>query len=38
MVEVDHRFIGDGKPGPITKKIIEEFRKLTKVLGTKVYE
>ncbi|AAM24189.1 MAG: Branched-chain amino acid aminotransferase [Caldanaerobacter subterraneus] len=38
VVEVDHRVIGDGKPGPITKKIIEEFRKLTKVLGTKVYE
>ncbi|MGB9780062.1 MAG: branched-chain-amino-acid transaminase [Caldanaerobacter sp.] len=38
VVEVDHRVIGDGKPGPITKKIIEEFRKLTKILGTKVYE
>ncbi|EMT37983.1 branched-chain amino acid aminotransferase, group I [Thermoanaerobacter thermohydrosulfuricus WC1] len=38
VVEVDHRVIGDGKPGPITKKIIEEFRKLTPVLGTKVYE
>lgn len=37
VVEVDHRVIGNGKPGPITNKIIEEFRKITSVLGTKVY-
>lgn len=37
VVEVDHRVIGNGKPGPVTNKIIEEFRKVTSVLGTKVY-
>ncbi|MGB9678675.1 MAG: branched-chain-amino-acid transaminase [Thermoanaerobacteraceae bacterium] len=37
VVEVDHRVIGDGVPGPITNKIIEEFRKVTSILGTKVY-
>lgn len=36
VVEVDSRIIGDGKPGPVTKRLIEEFRKLTKVRGTKV--
>ncbi|MEW6354739.1 MAG: branched-chain-amino-acid transaminase [Planctomycetota bacterium] len=30
VVKVDGRVIGDGKPGPITKKLLKEFRKLTK--------
>lgn len=34
---VDGRSIGDGKPGPMTKKLIEEFHKLTKVDGTKLH-
>ncbi|NOZ24285.1 MAG: branched-chain-amino-acid transaminase [Planctomycetes bacterium] len=30
VVKVDGRIIGDGKPGPITRKLLKEFRKLTK--------
>jgi branched-chain amino acid aminotransferase len=26
--EVNNRIIGDGKPGPITKRLMEEFMKL----------
>ncbi|RAL26064.1 branched-chain-amino-acid transaminase [Thermoflavimicrobium daqui] len=36
VIEVDSRIIGEGKPGPVTKQIITEFRKQTKVRGTKV--
>jgi len=25
IVEVDHRLVGDGKPGPITKQLTEDF-------------
>jgi len=38
VVEVDGRQIGDGKPGKITKKLINEFRKLTKKQGTPIYK
>jgi len=37
VVEVDGRQISDGKPGKITKKLISEFRKLTKKEGTPIY-
>lgn len=35
VVKVDNRVIGDGKPGPITRRLIEEFRKITTVDGVK---
>ncbi|MFH1655276.1 MAG: branched-chain-amino-acid transaminase, partial [Candidatus Omnitrophota bacterium] len=35
VVKVDGRKIGDGKPGKITKKLTELFRKLTKAEGVK---
>lgn len=35
VIEVDQRIIGDGKPGAMTKRLTEEFRKLTPMLGTK---
>ncbi len=35
VIEVDSRIIGDGKPGPMTKRLIKEFRKMTSVIGTK---
>ncbi|MCM8784987.1 MAG: branched-chain-amino-acid transaminase [Candidatus Omnitrophica bacterium] len=38
VVVVDKRIIGDGKPGKITLKIREEFRLLTEIEGTPVYE
>lgn len=38
VVDVDSRVIGEGKPGPITKRIMEEFRKLRTMRGTKIPE
>lgn len=35
VVKVDRRRIGNGKPGPITLKLSEEFHKLTKIAGTR---
>lgn len=36
VIEVDARTIGSGKPGPITAKILAEFRKKASVEGTKI--
>lgn len=36
-VKLDQRLIGDGKPGPITQRIIARFRELTQTTGTPVY-
>jgi len=36
VVELDKRTIGDGTPGPITKKLIEAYRKLVSVDGVPV--
>ncbi|MFH0815704.1 MAG: branched-chain-amino-acid transaminase [Methanobacteriota archaeon] len=38
VVKIDGRVIGTGKPGPIFKKLLAEFRKLTKVDGYRVYK
>ena len=35
VVEVDGRQIGTGKPGPITRNLLEEFRKLVRVDGVR---
>jgi branched-chain amino acid aminotransferase len=35
VVKVDGRTIGNSKPGVITRKIMQEFKKLTKTAGTK---
>ncbi len=37
IVKIDGRIIGDGKPGRITKKLMEEFRKVTESEGTPIY-
>ena len=37
VVKVDGRVIGTGKPGPVTKKLNEKFRALTKVSGEPIY-
>lgn len=37
VVAVDGRPIGDGRPGPITGRLMDEFRKLTRSEGTPVY-
>jgi branched-chain amino acid aminotransferase len=36
--EVDGRIIGEGKAGPITTHLLQEFRKIVTVDGVKVYE
>jgi branched-chain amino acid aminotransferase len=36
VVKVDSRVIGNGKPGPVTRRLIEEFRKVVKTDGDKV--
>ncbi|PPB03149.1 branched-chain-amino-acid transaminase [Brevibacillus laterosporus] len=36
--EVDARVIRDGKPGPVTKQLLEEFRRYVQEDGVKVYE
>ena len=35
VVKVDHRVIGKGSPGDITKRLLAEFRQLAKVDGVK---
>lgn len=36
-VKLDQRVIGDGKPGPVTQRIIARFRELAQTTGTPVY-
>lgn len=36
-VKLDQRIIGDGKPGPVTQRIIARFRELTQTTGTPIY-
>ena len=36
VVKVDSREIGDGKPGDVTKRLTEEFKKLTRERGVRV--
>jgi branched-chain amino acid aminotransferase len=36
-VQMDRRPIGNGQPGPVTLKLVEEFRGLTRSTGTPIY-
>jgi len=38
VVKVDGRSIGDGKPGPITTRIIARFREMTRETGTPIFD
>jgi len=38
VVEADRRMIGNGKPGPIFKKLLKQFRDITKTDGIPVYD
>jgi branched-chain amino acid aminotransferase len=38
VVEADKRMIGNGKPGPIFKKLLKQFRDITKTDGIPVYD
>ncbi len=36
MTKIDGRIIGDGKPGPVTKKLMAAYKKLTQTTGTPI--
>ena len=38
VVRVDSRVVGDGKPGQITLRLLESFRRLTSSTGTPIFE
>ena len=38
VVKIDGRVIGNGKPGPLTRKLVTEYHALTKVSGQPIYE
>jgi branched-chain amino acid aminotransferase len=37
VVKIDGRVIGTGKPGPVTRRLVEQFRSLTKSSGESIY-
>jgi branched-chain amino acid aminotransferase len=38
VVKIDGRVIGNGKPGPVTEKLVAQYHALTKVSGEPIYE
>jgi len=38
IVKVDGRVIGNGKPGPVTQKLVARYRALTKMSGEPIYD
>src|SRR5437879_4496811 len=38
VVKVDGRVIGNGKPGPVTQKLVARYRALTKMSGEPIYD
>ena len=38
VVKVDGRVIGNGKPGPVTERLVTQYHALTKVSGEPIYE
>jgi branched-chain amino acid aminotransferase len=38
VIKADGRFIGNGKPGPITARIIARFREMTRETGTPIFD
>jgi len=38
VIKIDGRVIGNGKPGPVTRKLVAQYRALTKVSGDPIYE
>jgi len=38
VVKIDGRVIGAGRPGPLTKKLVSDYRALTKVSGEPIYD
>jgi branched-chain amino acid aminotransferase len=37
VVKIDGRVIGTGKPGPITRNLVEHYHALTKASGEPIY-
>lgn len=37
VVKIDGRVIGNGKPGPLTRKLVENYRALTNASGEPIY-
>ncbi|HMK47737.1 MAG TPA: branched-chain-amino-acid transaminase [Methanocella sp.] len=37
MTKIDGRIIGDGRPGPVTKKLMKAYSELTRTTGTPIY-
>ena len=37
VVKLDSRVIGDGAPGPVTRRLIDRFHQLTETTGTAIY-
>jgi branched-chain amino acid aminotransferase len=38
VVKIDGRIVGSGKPGPVTLKLVAQYRALTKASGEPIYE
>ncbi len=38
VVRIDGRVIGKGRPGPVTRKLVDKYRTLTKVSGEPIYD
>jgi branched-chain amino acid aminotransferase len=38
VIKIDGRSIGTGKPGPLTRKLVQEYHALTKVSGEPIYK
>jgi branched-chain amino acid aminotransferase len=38
VVKIDGRVVGSGKPGPVTEKLVHQFRELTKVSGEPIWQ
>jgi len=36
VTKIDGRIIGDGKPGPVTRDLMEAFKELTQTTGTPI--
>jgi len=38
VIKADGRIIGNGKPGPITNRMVSRFREITRETGTPIYQ
>ena len=38
IVKIDGRVIGTGRPGPLTGKLVDKYRALTKISGEPIYD